>query len=89
MCWGDCLFLVKTLVLGEKLWEGKGKSGGQSFIKSVDMSGVASMYNWSAQVKGVGKAKGVDGTINVTSFSMSPPKGVATTKRPRHVHGND
>jgi hypothetical protein len=68
------------MVLGEKLWEGKGKSAGQSFIKSVDMSGVTTMYNWSAMVKGMGKAKGVDGNLNVTSFGMQPPKGIAASK---------
>jgi hypothetical protein len=68
------------MVLGEKLWEGKGKSAGQSFIKDVDMSGVTTMYNWSAQVKGMGKAKGVDGNLNVTSFGMQPPKGISKSK---------
>ncbi len=47
------------MAIGEKLWEGKGKSGA-SFIKSVGMEGVTSMYTWTAQMKGMGKAKGVD-----------------------------
>ena len=67
------------MVIGEKLWEGKGKSGA-SFIKSVGMDGVTSMYSWNAQVKGMGRAKGVDGSINVTAVSMTAPKGVATAK---------
>jgi hypothetical protein len=55
------------MVIGEKLWEGKGKSGA-SFIKSIDMSGVTSMYTWTAQMKGMG-----------TGVSMTPPKGLATS----------
>jgi hypothetical protein len=35
-----CPFLVKDLVLGEKLFEGKGKSG-PGFIKWVGMEGIA------------------------------------------------
>ena len=44
------------MAIGEKLWEGKGKSGA-SFIKSVGMDGVTSVYTWTAQMKGMGKAK--------------------------------
>ncbi len=67
-------------VLGEKLWEGKGKSSGPSFIKSVGMEGVTSMYSWSAQAKGMGRAKGSDINIHVTAFGIMPPKGVAAEK---------
>ncbi|MCL5949302.1 MAG: hypothetical protein M1490_02350 [Candidatus Bathyarchaeota archaeon] len=67
------------MAIGEKLWEGKGKSGA-SFIKSIDMEGVTSMYTWAAQMKGMGKAKGVDCNLNVTAVSMSPPKGIAASK---------
>ncbi len=66
------------MVIGEKLWEGKGKSGA-SFIKSIDMNGVTSIYTWTAQMKGMGKAKGVDCNLNVTGMSMTPPKGIATS----------
>jgi len=66
------------MTLGEKLWEGKGKSSGTSFIKSVSMEGVKSMYTWSAQVKGIGRAKGADGNIHVTAMGTMPPKGVAS-----------
>jgi hypothetical protein len=68
------------MVLGEKLWEGKGKSAGPGFIKSVGMDGVTSMYSWSAQLKGMGRAKGVDINLNVTGKSMMPPKGIAAAK---------
>jgi len=66
------------MALGEKLWEGKGKSSGSSFIKSITMDGVTSIYSWSAQVKGVGRAKGADGNIHVTATGKMPPKGVAS-----------
>jgi hypothetical protein len=68
------------MVLGEKLWEGKAKSAGPGFIKSVGMEGVTSVYSWSAQMKGMGRAKGADININVTAMSMMPPKGVGKAK---------
>jgi len=67
------------LAIGEKLWEGKGKSG-PGFIKDISMEGVTSLYTWTAQMKGMGKAMGVDGNLNVTGMSMSPPKGLAWSK---------
>ena len=67
------------MVLGQKLWEGKGKSG-PSFIKDVGMEGVTSMFSWTVQVKGFGPAKGADGNINVTAVSTTPPKGIAAAK---------
>jgi hypothetical protein len=70
---------VKKMAIGEKLWEGKGKSGA-GFIKSVGMEGVTSVYTWTAQMKGMGKAKGADLNLNVTGMSMAPPKGVAWSK---------
>jgi hypothetical protein len=72
--------VVKKLVLGEKLWEGKGKSVGPGFIKYVGMEGVVSMYSWMAELKGFGCAEGVDCNINVTGKSMQPPKGVGAAK---------
>ena len=68
------------MVLGEKLWEGKGKSAGPGFIKYVGMEGVASIYSWTAQLKGMGRAKGVDVNLNATGKSMMPPKGVGKAK---------
>jgi len=67
------------MAIGKKLWEGKGKSG-VSFIKSIDINGMASMYTWTAQMKGIGKAKGADCNLNVTRASMTPPKGLATSR---------
>lgn len=66
------------MAIGEKLWEGKGKSGA-SFIKSVGMEGVTSLYTWTAQMKGMGNAKGIDCNLNVTGMSTTPPKGIATS----------
>ncbi len=68
------------MVLGEKLFEGKGKSEGPSYIKSINMEGINSMYAWSAQLKGMGKAKGTDLMLNVTAKSMMPPKGLSAAK---------
>jgi hypothetical protein len=72
--------MVTSLVLGEKLWEGKGKSVGAGLIKSVGMEGITSEYSWTAQVKGMGRARGIDGNINVTAIMTSPPKGVAAAR---------
>jgi hypothetical protein len=68
------------MVLGEKLWEGKAKSAGPGFIKSVGMEGVTSIYSWNAQMKGMGRAKGADINMHVTAKSMMPPKGVGKAK---------
>lgn len=68
------------MVIGEKIFEGKGKSDGPSYIESMNADGVTSMYAWSAQLKGSGKAQGVNATVNVTAKSMVPPKGVAASK---------
>ncbi len=68
------------MVLGEKLWEGKGKSEGPGFIKYAGMEGVASMYPWSAQLKGMGRAKGVNIVIRATGKSWMAPKGVGKAK---------
>jgi len=67
------------MAIGEKLWEGKGKSGG-GFIKSITMEGVVSVFTLTAQMKGMGKAKGVDCNLNMTGFSKMPPKGMGMSK---------
>ena len=72
------------MAIGEKLWEGKGKSGA-SFIKSVGIEGVTSMYTWTAQMKGMGKAKGVDCNLNVTGngprYAYDYDRGYGRVKR--------
>jgi hypothetical protein len=67
------------LGLGQKLFEGKGKSG-SSFIKDVSLEGVRQIYSWSAQVQGAGRAAGVDCFITVTAKGMTPPKGLGAAK---------
>ena len=67
------------MAIGEKLWEGKGKSG-PGFIKDVGMEGVTQLYTWTADMMGMGKAKGVDGKLNVTGVSKNSPKGLAWSK---------
>jgi hypothetical protein len=67
------------MVLGEKLWEGKGKSGA-GFIKNINMEGVTMEFAWTAQLKGMGCAEGMDCMINVTAISMTPPKGVGAAQ---------
>jgi hypothetical protein len=64
------------MVLGQKLWEGKAKSVGTGLIKSVGMEGVTSEYSWTAEVKGMGCAEGLDGRLNVTAVGLIAPKGV-------------
>lgn len=68
------------MVIGDKIFEGKGKSTGPSYIISMSAEGVESMFAWTAQLKGVGKAKGIEATLNNTAKSMTPPKGVAAAK---------
>jgi hypothetical protein len=68
------------MALGEKLWEGKGKSDGPGFIKYIGMEGVASIYSWSAQMKGMGRAKGDDFSIHATGKSMTPSEGIGKAK---------
>ena len=75
----DSFFGEKVLVLGEKLFEGRGKSG-PGFIKWVGMEGIAQMYSWTASVKGFGKAAGVECMLSVTAKGMTPPKGVGMAK---------
>ena len=67
------------MAIGEKLWEGKGK-GNPGFIKSIDMSGVTSVYTYSADLKGMGRAAGLDFMLHVTAKSMMPPHGVGAAK---------
>ncbi len=40
------------------------------------MEGVKQVYTWTAQVKGMGKAAGVDCFISVTAKGKTPPKGL-------------
>ncbi|MGD0644591.1 MAG: hypothetical protein ABSA75_06775 [Candidatus Bathyarchaeia archaeon] len=62
------------MAIGEKLWEGKAKTMGMA-IKGASAEGVSMEYTWMAQVKGMGKAKGVDGNIMFTGNTMISPTG--------------
>ena len=44
------------MVLGDELWEVKGKSAGEGLIKSVRLEGITSMYSWMAEMKVVGNS---------------------------------
>jgi len=66
------------LVIGEKLWEGKAKTMGMS-IKGANADGVMLEYTWMAQLKGMGKAMGVDGQVLFTGNTMISPTGGGTT----------
>ena len=62
------------MAIGEKLWEGKAKSM-TTLIKDVNSEGVSIVASWMAQLKGVGKAKGLDGTLSFTGKIMMGPNG--------------
>jgi len=67
------------MVLGEKLWEGKGKTMGMA-IKSAGPEGVTVEATWMAQLKGVGRAKGVDGSVTFTGMVLMEPTGAGWSR---------
>jgi hypothetical protein len=74
----DSRFEVKTMVIGEKLWEGKAKTMGMS-IKGTNAEGVIMEYTWTAQMKGMGKATGVDAQVIFTGTTTISPSGGGAT----------
>ena len=68
--------MVKRLVLGEKLWEGKAKTMSMT-IKGINAEGVTFEFTWTAQVKGLGKANGTNGSILFTANVTVSPAGTA------------
>ena len=62
------------MVLGERLWEGKGKYGTPA-IKAVGPEGATMEGTISFQVKGVGRAKGIDGQLTLTNTILMEPSG--------------
>ncbi len=66
--------------IGEQLWEGTGKTQ-IMIVKNLSADGVTVEYTWAGDVKGVGKAKGVNGSIIFTGTKLSPltNKGAGTT----------
>jgi hypothetical protein len=76
---------VKKLVLGEKIWEEKGKMMGMS-IKSIGPEGVHMEETFASEVKGLGRAPSGRniGTINVIEtpggFSSGTGQGYLVTQ---------
>ncbi len=62
------------LGIGEKLWEGSGKTQVMT-VQDVSADGVTVEFTWSGELKGVGKAKGVDGTITFTGRKLATISG--------------
>jgi hypothetical protein len=73
------VFEVKNMVLGEKLWEGKGKTMSTT-IKAATAEGVVLEYTWMAQLKGLGKAKGVDANVTFSAVVMMGPSGAGASQ---------
>jgi hypothetical protein len=69
------------MTIGEKLWEGKAKTMGMA-LKGANADGVMLEYTWSAQLKGMGKAKGVDGQVMFTGNTVISPTGEAAQQAP-------
>jgi hypothetical protein len=67
------------MAIGEKLWEGKAKST-TTVIKSIEPDGVLMMATWAAQMKGFGKAKGVDGQVMFSSKIKMGPNGAGISQ---------
>ena len=62
------------MVIGEKLWEGKGKTQVMT-VEDITAEGATLCYTWTADLKGTGKAAGMDGTITFTGTKISPLSG--------------
>jgi hypothetical protein len=81
----DAFLEVRKLVLGEKLWEEKGKATGVS-VKSVGPEGVHMEENFASEVKGLGRfPSGRNmGTINYVArpdgFSSGTGQGIFTAQ---------
>jgi hypothetical protein len=73
------MYVVENLILGEKLWEGKGKTMGMA-VKSVSANGANQEFTWTATVKGSDCAEGVDGNIMITAMGMKEAIGLGIAK---------
>ncbi len=56
--------------IGELLWEGKGKTQ-IMIVKKVDAEGVTVEFTWAGEVKGAGKAQGINGSIVFTGTKVA------------------
>ena len=76
---------MRKLVLGEKLWEEKGKAIGVS-VKSIDSEGVHMEETFASELKGIGRfPSGRNmGTLNIVTrpdgFSSGTGQGIFTTQ---------
>ncbi len=72
---------MTELAIREKIWEGNGKTQLMT-VQNVSADGVTVEFTWSGDLKGVGKAKGADGTIVFTGRKLAsiagPGKGSTT-----------
>src|SRR5450759_1404346 len=62
------------MVIGEQLWVGEGKTQ-IMIVQDVGSDGVAVEFTWYREVKGTGKAKGIDGGIVFTGRKLAPFSG--------------
>ena len=62
------------MVIGEQLWVGEGKPQ-IMIVQDVGSDGVAVEFTWYGEVKGTGKAKGIDGGIVFTGRKLAPFSG--------------
>jgi len=62
------------MVIGEILWEGKGKTV-VTTVEDITADGAKLNYTWSAELKGCGKAAGMDGVITFTGTKIAPLAG--------------
>ena len=66
------------MILGEKLWEGKGKTLAMT-VKDVGLEGARLEFTWVAKLIGAGKAKGYDVTLTVTGSKTADFLGAGPT----------
>ncbi len=71
----ESLIEVGKLGIGELLWDGKGRTQ-VMIVRNVNADGVEVEFTWSGDVKGMGKAKGVNGTIVFTGKKIAPLSGL-------------
>ncbi len=71
-------FLVNTLFLSDKLWEGKGKTVAMK-VKDKNPKGATFEFTWAAKLMGSGKASGVNVTLYFTADKNADFYGAGPT----------
>ncbi len=66
------------MLLGEKLWEGTGKTQTMT-TKDTNPNGATFEYTWIAKLKGMGKAKTIDITLSFTGTKTADFFGAGPT----------